>query len=121
MSEKIPFKFVEGLGFQELSPKAPESIIANVDVNVERFYMWCKENMSNKGFAKITIRKSSKNGKLYATLNNFNVNMPVKERKEMEMVKELHGATPMNTPDTDEPESEMVDSSEDIRPEDIPF
>lgn len=122
MSEQIPFKFVNGLMFQKLSPKAPVSIVSNVDVNVKEFMDWCLANQNAKGYAKITIRKSAKTGGLYATLNNFNTEMPAAQRKEIEMTKELNGFTPDNTPDTDEPDEEEIETKVgDILPDDIPF
>lgn len=113
-NKKVEYVFADGLGFEKPHEKVAKFITTKMSVNVDRFIKFLQDNKNERGFANFDIRYSEQKDKHYATLNNFNSNMPVAERKEVEMTKELQGATPLNTPDTDTPEDE-------INPLDIPF
>ena len=61
-------KFVDGL-FVNRREQAPDFVIANLSFN-EKFIDYLKDNMNAKGYCNVDVLKS-KEGKLYAKLNDF--------------------------------------------------
>lgn len=61
-------KFVDGL-FVNRREQAPDFVIANLSFN-EKFINYLKSNMNAKGYVNVDVLKS-KEGKLYAKLNDF--------------------------------------------------
>jgi hypothetical protein len=60
--------FVEGM-FVKRNEKAPDFVIANLSFN-EKFIDYLKSSLNAKGYANIDLKKS-KEGKLYAELNDW--------------------------------------------------
>jgi len=88
--------FVEGLYSNEVSPKAPDFILANQSIHVEKLTAWLQANKhlaSEKGYLNITT-KLSKGGKRYIEIDSY------KPKTETPAVPEYPG---------------------EINPEDIPF
>ena len=118
MSEnKTEMIFVDGAWVNLPSEKAKAFIIVNIDFKVAEFTAWLKANENSEGKCKTTVKLSAKTQKPYWVLNNYNHEIKASERKEIEAVKTAHGATPLNTPDTDD----IVYPADEISPENIPF
>lgn len=95
-------KFLKGVFINTPSEKAPEFVVAKISISADTFIPFLKENVDGKGYLKFDILKS-KEGKLYAKLDNW---------KPTEVVDET----------LDNINKVFNDSSEsDIKIEDIPF
>ena len=92
--------FVDGLYSNEVSPKAPDFILANQSIHVQKLTDWLQANKglaNEKGYINITT-KLSKGGKRYIEIDTYK-----KEdtKSEVPVVPEY--------------------PQEDINPEDVPF
>ena len=64
-------KFVNGMWFNKPNENAPDFVIADINISVDRFIEWLNEQeKSEKGIVRIT-GKRSKGGKYYAELNDW--------------------------------------------------
>lgn len=74
--------FVEGLYSNEVSPKAPDFILASQSIHVEKLSKWLQEHKdlaNEKGYINITT-KLSKEGKRYIHVDTYKKEEPtVKE------------------------------------------
>lgn len=77
--------FPEGVIVKEPSSKAPDFILGNVGVNVERFAEWAEKHKNAKGWVFLTIKKSKKGG-YYAQLDTWKP--PQEEEKKTDDVVE---------------------------------
>jgi len=78
-------KMIQGLYVNEPHENAPDFIKCCLSVQVERFAAWlAKQEPSDKGYIKIDI-KQSREGKLYAALNDYT---PNKQREEQPITSE---------------------------------
>lgn len=65
--------FIDGLYSNEVSPKAPDFILANQSIHVEKLSQWLQEHKdlaNEKGYINITT-KLSRNGKRYIAVDTY--------------------------------------------------
>lgn len=63
-------KFIDGLSVWEPSKNAPDFIICNLTVNVEKLTTFLQENKNEQGGVRISVKKG-KSGKYYAQLDTY--------------------------------------------------
>ena len=64
-------KFPNGMWFNKPHENAPDFVIADINISVDRFIEWLKaQERSEKGYVRIT-GKRSKDGRYHAELNDW--------------------------------------------------
>ena len=102
-------KFVNGLYSNVVSDKAPDWVLANQSIHIEKLITWLQENKAlanDKGYINITT-KLSKNGKRY-------ISVDYRQSTDKEDAEHDRRAELASQPVPDYP-------YEEINPEDIPF
>jgi len=66
-TEKV---FVNGMMIRMPNDKAPEFVLLEQSIKVKDFFEFCKQNMDEKGWLNITIKRSQK-GTIYSELNQW--------------------------------------------------
>lgn len=70
-NEKSPMVFATGMGFREVSPKAPESVRGSIYFKWADFKKFCEENVDQKGFVNVKMMKSLTKGSIYFILDTY--------------------------------------------------
>lgn len=109
MAEK---QFCEGLFYKQPGPKAPPFIKANLSFNVIKFVEWLQKQTNERGWVNVDI-KESREGKIYAELNNW------QPKKEVQTIQQGQSFDEQMNAPAQEPTKIDDDNSIDIK--DIPF
>ncbi len=81
--------FAKGMFFNKPREGAPDFVKGKIDIKVDEFLLFLKENENQKGYVNLDL-KESKGGKLYLELNTF-VPKDMQDKAEHMDFDETHG------------------------------
>jgi hypothetical protein len=99
--------FIDGMFYLKPHPKAPDFIKGLINIDVDKFVKFAEKHKNSDGWLSIDLKESQDKSKLYLALNQYS-----------------KGGTKAVSPQADEVDLEQVQnigSSDDIKPEDLPF
>ena len=86
MSEK---NFADGIRVSRRD-NAPEFVVCQLGVHVDKFIAWAKQHENQAGFVNVDVKRS-KNGNLYAELNAWKPEMSMAETRRNEARSQQSG------------------------------
>lgn len=73
-------KLVDGMFLWPVHKNAPKFVKLDISFRAEQFIEYLKDNVDDKGYVRVTV-KESKEGKIYAVLNNYEPSMEQLSKK----------------------------------------
>lgn len=72
-------KYIDGFFVNQPRDNAPEFVLGQISIRAEQFVNFLKENVNEKGYVRIDLLRS-KNGDVYAKLNEFKATAEQEEK-----------------------------------------